>query len=317
MLKDTLLNACDTIFNSSNDATSTSNSLGKLFNGLYTSSLPMPPEFSLIRVVGGDCVTPYGAALCMEQTERTIQFLRGLKSAIEHLRFTLKRKVNVLYAGSGPFATLALPMTSMFDPEEVNFSVIDIYEYSIRNVRHLVSLLEIEDYFKDYILGDATTYNPKNPPDILITETMNAGLLDEAQVAITAQLAKHLPVHGILIPEEVFLGIRLSRLYPPKKSDVESIDTGTFYSLSRNTQLVPPYVIKGVIPVPKKLKEGCIYGITLTTRLNIFGGHTLGPNSSEITDDIRLNPVVSGGQREIQIQYDSGSRKEDIKIEIT
>ena len=109
----------------------------------------------------GYCIAPMEAAGCMLDTQRTLMFIRGLHAAIKKLRKrNPKKRVSVLYAGCGPFATLALPMTTQFTPDEIGFTLMDIHGDSLTYVHQLVERLGLQSYFDDLICTDATQYQP-------------------------------------------------------------------------------------------------------------------------------------------------------------
>ena len=84
----------------------------------------------------GLAISPTQAAMCAGEFQRTAVFLRGLHDAIASV---IERKpsepVRVLYAGSGPYATLAVPLMTVFPPEAVRFTILDIHPVSIDYVR--------------------------------------------------------------------------------------------------------------------------------------------------------------------------------------
>ena len=58
----------------------------------------------------GLALSPTMAAMCANDFVRTIQFIRGTHAAIADIRERFPdRPARVLYAGCGPYATLAVP----------------------------------------------------------------------------------------------------------------------------------------------------------------------------------------------------------------
>ena len=153
------------------------------------------------------------AALCIDDQLRTHRFVRGLERAVRERLAERPGPVHVLYAGCGPFATLALPTMTRFSPEEVQFSLLEINEVSLVAVKRLLADLGLEAYVRDLVATDASTYVVPKPGavDILLTETMQFSLMDEMQVPICLNLLPQLPVTTLLIPERIEL--RLGRMH--------------------------------------------------------------------------------------------------------
>lgn len=143
---------------------------------------------------------------CLKDPLRTIRFIKGTFFAIHKAIHQFpNEKIELLYAGCGPGAPIIIPLLSLFTPEQISITLIDINETSIYSVSKLVKELNLKDYVKSIILTDATKYrHPENTPlHIVLSETMDKGLTKEPQVAITQNLAPQLITNGILVPEAI------------------------------------------------------------------------------------------------------------------
>ena len=151
------------------------------------------------------------AALCLDDQLRTWCFIRGLAAAVAERR--ANGPVHVLYAGTGPFATLALPLMTRYRPDELQFTFLEINAVSLAAVRHTLRALGLEDYVRDVVQTDASTYQVPDPEgvDILLTETMQYGLVDEMQVPIALNLLNQLPGDALMVPERIELSLVLLR----------------------------------------------------------------------------------------------------------
>lgn len=152
----------------------------------------------------GLAVSPYSAAFCIIDFQRTRKFLLALKTAIEDkLQQNPDKPVVVFYAGTGPFATLVTPLTTMFTPKELQLVLLEINTPSIYYLKNTIASLNIEDYILDIINADATTYRIKEHqmPNILLSETMRPGLIKEPQVSIISNLLVQCNKDTIIIPE--------------------------------------------------------------------------------------------------------------------
>ena len=139
----------------------------------------------------GLAISPTQAAMCAGEFQRTAIFLRGLHDAIaEAVGQQSSRPVRVLYAGSGPYAALAVPLMTIFPPEDVQFTVLDIHPESIASAKSVVRRLGLERSVESFIVADACEYTiPYDGiPDIILSETMSTALEREPQVAIMRHL---------------------------------------------------------------------------------------------------------------------------------
>jgi hypothetical protein len=153
----------------------------------------------------GLAISPTQAAMCAGEFQRTTTFLRGLHDAIaEAVKLKSPEPVRVLYAGSGPYATLAVPLMTVFPPEKVRFTVLDMHAVSIASAKSVVSRLGLDRSVESYVLADACKYTIPGDaiPDILLCETMSTALEREPQVAIMRHLLGQAP-DAVIVPESV------------------------------------------------------------------------------------------------------------------
>lgn len=158
-----------------------------------------------INLPEGTAIAPRKAAKCLIDEDRTNTFVRGLTAAIhEAKRRFPDEKIRVLYAGCGPFASLALLASTQFSPEEVEFHLLDIQENAIDCVKQIIAAFRRERFFPFIKRANAVDYQHQGaPPHIVISETIYTGLIHEPQAAITANLAPQMHPDGIFVPENL------------------------------------------------------------------------------------------------------------------
>lgn len=159
------------------------------------------------RSGGGIALSPAHAALCSDEPRRTAMFLRGVNDAILEalaMRKSPDEPIQVLYAGTGPFGTLVIPLMTVFPPEDVRFTMLDIHAVSIDSVKSIVRRLKLDKSVASYVVADACAYCiPENEiPEVIVSETMDAALESEPQVAIMRHLLGQAP-GARLVPESV------------------------------------------------------------------------------------------------------------------
>ena len=142
------------------------------------------------------------AAMCTIEFMRNFRFQLGILKAIKDKGLSCS-PVELLYAGSGPFGSLVIPLLLLLEPNQVRVTIIDIHQESLERLKRLIKALALEEFITEYYLADATEWQPDNGNlyDIIVSETMKAMLEQEPQVAVFANLEPFLKPSGTLIPE--------------------------------------------------------------------------------------------------------------------
>lgn len=227
------------------------------------------------------------AALCVDDTIRTKRFVGGLFQAVTDLLAQRPGPVHVFYAGTGPFATLALPLMTRFTPEQLQFSCLEITDASYVAVRKTFANLGLEDFVREVIQTDAATYRLERhlPVDVMLSETMQYCLIDEMQVPIVLNLMGQLPAETIMIPECITLSLVVVDTGKTQAvvSDLGDIFTVNRASLSAYRPLVGtsdfPRLRLG-IPARESIAQG---PLAIRTAIRIYGEHRLDDYESGLT----------------------------------
>lgn len=154
----------------------------------------------------GKAIDTLEAGMCVKEFMRTKCFVLGIYEGIlEAKKRFPNQTINILYSGTGPFAALILPLTTVFGPEEIQVTMLEINENTLALLKNTLTAFDVWEYVDDIILTDAVKYstNKKKPIHMLITETMQRAFVKEPHVSIVLNLIDQVEENGILIPESV------------------------------------------------------------------------------------------------------------------
>lgn len=160
----------------------------------------------------GKAIGPRWAGMCIDDIMRTKRFICGIDKAIKDVRKNNdQQQLTILYAGTGPFATLVMPFIALYTSDELQFILLEVNLKSVNYLKTVINTFNAEDYIKAIHLCDASTFQlPEGTEaDILLIECLQHALAREPQVAITYNLLPQLQENVILIPKEITLYIAL------------------------------------------------------------------------------------------------------------
>jgi len=259
-------------------------------------NLPADNEKSIL---GGQALSTLHAADCTDDYLRTVFFIKGVNKAVNRLcADNPERQVNIVYAGCGPFATLLIPLLSIFSKNQICAILLDINNSSIHSVKKIISILGLNDYQLMLIEADATTYQKPESfaIDLLLSETMHYALTSEPQVSIIKNFLPQLHQQSIIIPQEISIDLAYSFYSKePFLKDADTLcdndalkpypmrsDVGNLFKLSKNFNQLSATpdnkIISSPYLIPEEFSE--YPDICLFTSLKIY-------------DDIELNTAES------------------------
>ncbi|MDD3040983.1 hypothetical protein [Bacteroides sp.] len=154
----------------------------------------------------GRAIGTYWAGKCIHEFMRTKKFIHGVYLGILEAKQKFPdTRIHILYAGTGPFGSLLLPLTALFEPREISITGIEINSESANVLQQVINKLDIRAYINEIQICDATTINIQHlaPVHMMISETMLNALRREPQVSIMRNLVPQMVEGGIWIPENI------------------------------------------------------------------------------------------------------------------
>jgi hypothetical protein len=224
---------------------------------------------------------------------RTAAFVRGVRAALQEARRRFPNEVlEVVYAGTGPFAPFALIHSFENAGENVRWTLVDIHEESIASVRTLVERCRLERFLRT-VHADATTYRHDQTIHVIVSETMQRTLWGEPQVAIFRNLRRQMAPGGISVPEEVAIDLKMiasrdeqARWIGEAIAD-RSIGVGRVFQLATEGETPNDATILTLVP-PTTAPP---YWVALFTRIQVFGDDILNAYESGLTIPEILWPI--------------------------
>lgn len=274
----------------------------------------------------GQAVGPWTAAFCVTDMMRTRKFILGIRDAIqERLKMDPGNPVTILYAGTGPFATLLTPLTTVFSPLQLKMVLLEINPGSFGFLQKTIQQFGMKDYLVEAVLTDAATWSiPANlQPDIIVSETMKPGLDKEPQVSIVANLLSQCTRDPMLIPESIRVDACLKDNlinYPDAKLFLKTLielNIEMAVSINNNPEDVE-VVSKGIMLEIPELQCSQYTSLVLDTTIRVFGDHVLGYNESGLTIPVHLRNIDFFKTYPVKLlfQYNLGSKPGFIVTEI-
>jgi len=295
-----------------------------LLNKICGQNLDIENGRNDLEFDNGKALGTYWAALCLDDLIRTRQFIRGINKAIQE-KINKQKPLHILYAGTGPFATLILPFILRYSKEEIRYTFLEVNQFSFEILQNVISKLGLKDYNIKILKEDATKYqiDPLNKPDIIVSETMQNALAKEQQVSIFLNLMKQVSYHTIFIPEniELFIGLKKSQSLT-KANQVSSFKkVERVFEVSKKSMFLSKGVENMIIKENLFAENQTIIEnkdledfneIVLITKIQVYNDVKIGVNESGLTTPIILKDISSQKSDSVIIntQYKISSQPE-------
>lgn len=248
----------------------------------------------------GKAVSTTTAAQCAEDVERTRVFIQGVHAALQQklaaqasavaggLDTSLNQEeqppVRVLYAGTGPFALLLVPFLPLLGATPLRVTLLDIHAQSLGFLQRLLVALQLDasPMIECILCADACQWQAPHKYDVIISETMRQGLLQEPQVSLFAHLQQFLAPGGWLIPQQIRLDLWLANA---GDMDIQPVHLGQIFQLDKATATQigtgDSSSLHGHLIVPGDCAG--LQDLKLTTEIRVFDTLVLRENQSQLT----------------------------------
>jgi len=278
-----------------------------------------------LHLDSGDAIGSLWAAMCIKDLQRTKKFMDAIHHATTDVTQKISnRPVHILYTGTGPFATLILPLISTFTPEQVQFTLLEVNETSFEFLQRLIEHLQLQPYTRQIEKADATAWrvNPDEPVDIFICEALNIALTKEPQAAIFMNIVPQLSSQTVIIPSTINLQAALIdpvQRMKQKRNNEKNSDAvyvlGNLFELNRETVLAHANGFKKskgnykfaetiVITPSDKAITHCEFCIL--TNITIYKGFELLFDESPLTMPLKLIDLQDPSSVRIKCHYETG-----------
>ncbi len=262
-----------------------------------------------IYLADGKAISPAQAAHCLLEMKRTAIFLRGIHQAIEDkLQYKRSTPLAILYAGTGPYATLLTPLLHLFKPSEIQVDLMDINPVSNQSACDVFRGMGFGPFVNQVFEGvDATTFEVKKPYDIVISETMQAVLKKEPQVAIMQNLIRQLPPNAVFIPQQIVVDAALEsrgRWNPETNisEGVERMELGRVMTVDR--MHLNPEQFRSSVEIPSNI-DACTT-LKLFTTIQVYADHVLGENDCSLNIPYKLCDATGMEGDTLDFWYEQG-----------
>jgi hypothetical protein len=266
-------------------------------------------NYQQIMLPSGKAISPSSAAFCLLELRRTAIFFRGINKAIQQ-KLSEKKKdpVHILYAGTGPYATLILPLLTLYNPDDIKVDLLDINEISLLSAINLFKNIGLDPFIGETFLSDATTFTFETKYDIIVSETMQAALKKEPQVAIMQNLIPQMTENTIFIPESVTVSASIVSAghWDDKMgtvNDIEIFVRKNLFTIDKDHLKTETYHNELNFPPI----DGTNINLQLDTEISVFGDEILNNSDCSLTLPLKVCNLDNHQGGTIRFWYEHGT----------
>ena len=261
---------------------------------------------------------------CIRDEIRTKKFLLGIREAIAKLDSFGTDLIRMCDAGTGAIPVLAIYAALCSD--KIRCDALELNSNAARIAREIVRECGLQDRIQ-VIQTDATKFQPDEPLDFLISETMHSGLTAEPIVQIISNLQPYVRDGGVTLPNRVNVYASLVAVadYTSHNVGLVRIYGDIYHVTGQKWQEVASYKpgdnldeIAFTLSTEDKPKGDYMVGITSTVDV---GSHHIARYQSLITMPQYLRDIKSALQiftvghdlwEAIDVQYKPGDMLNDV-----
>lgn len=257
------------------------------------------------------------AAFCIKDFLRTKRFSDGIVAAVQARQQQYPGKpIRILYAGTGPFATLLLPLTALLSAGEMKWVLLEAHRPSYDHLQTTITTFGLEEYVEAIHYTDATNWQIPSGMhfDIVVSETMQRALKSEPQVAIWMNLLPQLKEDCIIIPQQVVLTLawidgfkRWKKKTGELSPDIQDVyPLGTAFDLHR--EMILSNNGKDFAPVKIMVDPHPSADLHILTDIVVYRDHVLKIDESGLTMPFPVKNIPAITERvELSCRYITGS----------
>lgn len=309
-------NAVRNLLDCADDFALMKQSVDALYNVFSRITGVSPAQISVdkdIMLPSGKAISPSAAAHCLLEMKRTAVFLRGIHQAVlQKINDNTSEPIHILYAGTGPYGTLVIPLLHLFTPDKIQVDLLDINPVSLEALQKLTSELQLNDYIGSVFCEDGTTFTLSRHYNIAISETMLACLKNEPQVAVMQNIIPQLQPEAIFIPEEIRIDAVLTNpkmeqdrllYYENEPPPFRRIALGNVFTV--NKQNLDTDRMRKTVEISD---ENDFPVLKLFTTVKVFGNELLSENDSSITRPVNFYDLRKQPAQHIAFWYVQGEK---------
>lgn len=258
-----------------------------------------------IGLPSGLAIAPLDAARCLLDAARTACLARALDASIAARRARRpNERIEILYAGCGPLAPLALIAAARHRETPLRISLIDAHPESLRMARGVFERAGLAGLLGDVVCDDAARWRrPAAAPRaaILVAEVMQRALAREPQLAVVANLLPQCEHGTELIPARIGIELALAPLESlflgasgaarHRLGSVLELSAAALPALCRALRANPTRLPAQSLQIPDDAPHGC--HAVLLTCIDGGHGHALAESASGLTQPL---PVLELGR---------------------